>query len=526
MNKVEFFRKIMIWALVLLLSVPTTLFAQANQEDTGKYSQEQLDQMLAPIALYPDALLAQVLMASTYPLEVVLADRWVRENQNLKGDRLSNALDNESWDVSVKALVPFPAVLAMMSEKMEWTQMVGNAFLAQEEDVMATVQQLRQRAYNAGNLTSTGQQLVTRENDVIKIVPRNPAVVYVPVYDPWWVYGPWWWLAHPPYVVYPYSASVVIAPGFIWFGAGFFVGAFWGSSWGHWDWHHHHIYVNTHRWIHVKRPHIKTRNIKTKIWVHNPVHRRGVAYSNRHTRERFGKRHRNEVKNRRLDHGFNRAPGGDINKAKARTVRSDSLTVRQAPRKTTTIRVRSLPDKEASRKTTTIKSRSLPGKQVSRDVPAVRSGSLPGKQVQRKTTTIRSRNLPDKQTTRKAPAVRSGSFSVRQTPRKDSTVRSGSLTVKQAPRKTTTIRSRNLPDRQTARKAPVVRSGNLTGKRVQREVPTIKSGNLSDKQVQRKGPAVRSGSQHGRSAVRNERERYNTPGRFDAARGFGFRRGR
>jgi hypothetical protein len=458
MKRVEFFKKIMIWALVLLLSVPTTLFAQGNQENIEKFSQEQLDQMLAPIALYPDALLAQVLMASTYPLEVVMADRWVRKNQDLKGDRLNNVLDRESWDVSVKALVPFPAVLAMMSEKMEWTQMVGNAFLAQEEDVMATVQQLRQRAYNAGNLTNTGQQLVTRENDVISIVPRNTSVVYVPVYDPWWVYGPWWWPAHPPYVVYPYSAGVVIAPGFIWFGAGFFVGAFWGSSWGHWDWHHHHIYVNTHRRIHIKRPHIKPRNIKTKIWIHNPVHRRGVAYPNRHTRERFGKKDQNEVKNGRLHRGFNRVPGGDVNKAKARAVRSGSLTVRQVPRKATTVR-----------------SGSLTVRKTPREVPIVRSGSSTGKQV-----------------SRDVPAVKSRSFSVRQAPRKATTVRSGSS----------------------------------LGKQVSRKVPAVKSRDFSGRQDARESPAVRSGNSPGRGAVRNERGRVSAPGRFDAARGFGFRRGR
>ena len=360
--------------------------------------------------------------------------------------------------MSVKALVPFPAVLSMMSEKMEWTQMVGNAFLAQEEDVMATVQQLRKRAYDKGNLTNTGQQLVTRENDVISIVPRNPSVVYVPVYDPWWVYGPWWWPAHPPYVVYPYSAGVVLAPGFIWFGAGFFVGAFWGPAWGHCDWHHHHIYVNTHHRIHIKRPHIKPRNIKTKIWIHNPVHRRGVTYPNRHTRERFGKKDQNEVKNRRLHRGFNRVPGGDVNKAQARAVRSGSLTVRQTPRKTTTIRAR----------------------------------SLPGKQVPHKVPTVKSR----------------------------------STSVKQAPRKAATVRSRNLPDRQAARKAITIRSGSSPGKQVSRKAPAVKPRNFSGRQDTRKSPAVRSGSQHGRSDVRNERGRYNTSGRFDAARGVGFRRGR
>ncbi|MBN2517064.1 MAG: DUF3300 domain-containing protein, partial [Deltaproteobacteria bacterium] len=308
MKKVEFFKKTMIWALVLLLSVPIPLFAQGNQADTKKFSQEQLEQMLAPIALYPDALLAQVLMASTYPLEVVMADRWVRKNQNLKGGQLNNALDRALWDVSVKALVPFPAVLAMMSERMEWAQMVGDAFLVQEEDVMTTVQQLRQRAYNAGNLTNTEQQLVTRENDVISIAPYNPSVVYVPVYDPWWVFKPWWWPAYPPYVVYPYSPGVVIAPGFIWFGAGFFVGVFWGSAWGHWDWHHRHVYINTNRLININRPDIKTRNMKTRIWIHDPVHRRGVVYPNQYTRERFGKRNQNEVENRRLYRDSNRVP--------------------------------------------------------------------------------------------------------------------------------------------------------------------------------------------------------------------------
>jgi hypothetical protein len=492
MKKLEFFKKIVVWVLVLLLTIPIPLFAQGNQTETRKFSQEQLDQMLAPIALYPDALLAQVLMASTYPLEIVLADRWVKQNQNLKGDQLNNALDRESWDVSVKALVSFPSVLAMMSENMEWTQMVGDAFLAQEEDVMATVQQLRQRAYNAGNLTNTEQQLVTRENDVIKIVPRNPTVVYVPVYDPWWVFGTWWWPAYPPYVVYPYSSGVIIAPGFIWFGTGFFVGAFWGSAWGHWDWHHRHIYINVDRRININRPAIKIRNVKTRIWVHDPVHRRGVAYPNRYTRERFGKRNQNEVKNRLLYRDFNRVPGGDVDKAKARTVKSGNL-----------------PDKQAPRKVPVIRSSSLPDKQVPHKVPAVRSVNLPGRQVQREVQTVKSVNVPDKKSPREVP-----------------TVRSSSLPERQAPRKAPVVRSGSLPGKQVSRKVSTVKSGNLLGKQASRDASAVRSGSLSDKRDSREVPIFRSDSLQGRGTVKSERERDSDPGRFDAPNGVGFRRGR
>jgi hypothetical protein len=526
MKKIEFLKKIMIGALILLLIVPAPLFAQGNQADTGKFSQEQLDQMLAPVALYPDALLAQVLMASTYPLEVVLADRWIRENQDLKGDRLNNALDRELWDVSVKALVPFPSVLAMMSENMEWTQMVGNAFLAQEEDVMATVQQLRQRAYNAGNLTNTEQQLVTRENDVISIVPRNPSVVYVPVYDPWWVFGPWWWSAYPPCVVYPYRSGVVIAPGFIWFGTGFFVGAYWGFAWGHWDWHHHHIYINVNHRIYVKRPYIKTRNMKTRTWIHDPVHRRGVAYPNRHTRERFGKRNQNEVKNRRLDRGFNRVPGGDVDKAKARTVRSGNLPGRQATRKVPVIRFGNLPGRQTPRKVPIVRSGSLPDKQAPRKVPTIRSSSLPGRQAQSEAPAVRSGSSPGKQVPRKVPAVKSRSFSGRQVPRKAPTIKSGSSPGKQVSRKVPAVRSGTLTDKQALRKVPTIRSSSLPGRQAQREAPAVSSGSLSDKQDSHEAPTVKSGSLHGRGAVRSERGRDSASGRFDAARGFGFQRGR
>jgi len=316
-------RKTVSWVLVLILALPLSAAAQDGQQAAAKkFGQEQLDQILAPIALYSDPLLAQVLMAATYPLEVVLADRWVRQNRDLQGEQLNDALDRQPWDASVKALIPFPAVLAMMSEKLDWTRMVGDAFLAQEDAVMDTIQQLRQKAYDANNLKTTDQQQVIAEQDAIRIEPTNPEVVFVPVYDPWWVYGPWWWPAYPPYVVYPYRPGVVFAPGFIWFGSGFIVGASWGYAWGHWGWRQHHVFVNANRAVNINRANISRSNIKTTTWAHDPVHRRGVAYRDPVSRERFGQVNRDAVENRRNFRGFERTPGGGAISGPSAVVRS------------------------------------------------------------------------------------------------------------------------------------------------------------------------------------------------------------
>lgn len=296
-------RSVVIWVLLLLLSVPALSLAQGD-ESIDKFSQEQLDQMLAPIALYPDSLLAQILMAATYPLEVVMADRWVKENRDLQGDRLNDALDNQPWDVSVKALVPFPDVLSMMNEKLNWTQMVGDAFLAQEDDVMDTVQRLRQKAYAADNLKSSDKQQVTVEDNSIQIEPANPEVVYVPAYDPTWVYGPWWWPAYPPYIVYPYWPGVVITPGYITFGVGCFVGISWGRAWGHWDWRNHHVFVNENRHININRRNIDWSHIRTAPWSHDPSHRKGVPYRNPRLQEQFRRTAPGALENRRPFRGF------------------------------------------------------------------------------------------------------------------------------------------------------------------------------------------------------------------------------
>ena len=303
---VRAFPIIIIWAL-LLMAAPVS--AQDEQGSLSMFSQAELDQMLAPIALYPDALLAQVLMASTYPVEVVTADSWVKQNRDLQRDRLNDVLDEQNWDASVKALVPFPDILSMMSARLEWTQMVGDAFLAQESDVMDTVQRLRRKAYDADNLRSSEQEQVSFEDGAIRIEPTDPETVYVPAYDPTWVYGPWWWPGYPPYVIYPYWPGVVVAPGFITFGIGCSVGASWGHVWGNWDWRHRRVFVNENRNININRRNIDASRLRTTPWVHSSVHRRGAPYLGPAVRERFRQVTPGAVENRRPFRGFDRTPG-------------------------------------------------------------------------------------------------------------------------------------------------------------------------------------------------------------------------
>ena len=212
--------------------------------------------MAAPIALYPDPLLAQVLMASTYPLEIVQAARFVKDNPNLKGDQLDEKLKDQTWDDSVKSLVVFPQVLALMDEKLDWTQKLGDAFLAQQKELLDAVQRLRARAQTEGNLKSTPEQTVTVEPaaaappprrrpppppqtvvvqqqpaQVIKIEPANPQVVYVPAYNPTVVYGAWPYPAYPPY--YPYPPGYAFGAAALSFGVGMAVGA---AVWGNCNW--------------------------------------------------------------------------------------------------------------------------------------------------------------------------------------------------------------------------------------------------------------------------------------------------
>lgn len=248
----------------------------------------QLEQLVAPIALYPDPLLAQVLMASTYPLEVVEAARWVSApaNRGLSSDMMTNALQAQNWDPSIKALVPFPRVLQNLSDRLQWTEELGNAFLAQQVDVMAAVQSLRQAALAAGNLKQTPQCrcLIHASGEIISILPAEPQVVCVPVYRPA-VYGRWPYPAYPP-DYFPVPVGFAYPPGF-WIGfeppielAVF--RPFWG--WGWFDWGHHLIAVDAGRYALASGGHPAFTG---GVWVHNPLHRGGVAYADPATRARF-----------------------------------------------------------------------------------------------------------------------------------------------------------------------------------------------------------------------------------------------
>jgi uncharacterized membrane protein YgcG len=224
---------------------------QAAQQST-----DQLDQLVAPIALYPDALVAQILSAATYPDEIVEAGKWMQQHKDLTGDSLAKEVDKQSWDPSVKALVQVPAVLANMSQNLAWTSELGDAYVNQQQEITQAIQTMRQRAKQAGNLNTTDQQKVSNKGKTIVIEPAAPDVVYVPEYDPWLVYGaplamfPGW---------YPYPGLFLDGPGFA-FGFGFGVGLFAGFGWGwhNWgyDWHrggrvvyNHNTYISHSRTI-------------------------------------------------------------------------------------------------------------------------------------------------------------------------------------------------------------------------------------------------------------------------------------
>lgn len=301
-------RQVLVWLLVLLLAWPAVLPAQQGGPEAAAtqgytYTQEDLDRLLAPIALYPDTLLSQILMASTYPIEVVEADRWLKQRPNLTGDALDEALKNMPWDVSVKSLCHFPNVLSMMDDKLQETTDLGNAFLAQQDQVMDTVQKLRARAEAQGNLTSTEQQRVVVQGPDIIIEPVYPDVIYVPAYDPCWVYGPWWYPECSP--LWFWWPGLVVGVGFFW-GPGFILGPI--DLWCGFHWHRHEIFVNVNKTVFVGRVNAARVHGGMETWVHDPAHRGGLAYPNARTAQRFGRAGGPGVEPRRAFRGF--APEG------------------------------------------------------------------------------------------------------------------------------------------------------------------------------------------------------------------------
>jgi hypothetical protein len=262
-----------------------------SQTDQTLLKPEQLEALVAPIALYPDALLANMLAAATYPLEVVEADRWIKENKNLKGDALKTAVDKKAWDDSVKALTAMSSVLDMMSDKLDWTKDLGDAMLAQQADLMDAIQRLREKARSNNKLSTTKQQKVTVKQQegkqAIVIEPTDPDAMYVPYYEPATVYGTWPYADYPPYYFgYPsYIGAGVVAAG-IAFGTAWAIGR-WGNYWGGGcNWGNRNVYVN-HR--------------TTNVWQHNSAHRQGVRYNNVNVQQRFGNNNIRAGANDRMD---------------------------------------------------------------------------------------------------------------------------------------------------------------------------------------------------------------------------------
>jgi hypothetical protein len=269
---------------------PAATPAAAQAPAAQPLSQAQLDQLLAPIALYPDPLLSQVLMASTYPLEVVEEARWIREpaNKSLTGDALTNALKQKNWDPSVMALAPVPSLLDLMADKLEWTEQLGNAFLAQQADVMSAVQRLRHQAMAAGNLKATPQChcVIQTSGETISILPSDEERVCIPVYNPRVVYGGWYEPAYPP-VEFPMPVGYAFQPDYpIGFYPAIEIAAFgplWG--WGSIDWSYNRIVIDNARFA-AFGP--NRAAFAGGVWVHDPAHRGGVAYSNPAVAARFG----------------------------------------------------------------------------------------------------------------------------------------------------------------------------------------------------------------------------------------------
>jgi hypothetical protein len=269
---------------------PAQIQSQPSTEQ--KLPEGQIEQLVAPIALYPDPLLTQVLMASTYPLEVVEAARWSQDNPSVKGQTLQDAMQAQSWDPSVKALTAVPQTLQMMSDKLDWTQQLGDAFLAQQQDVLDAVQTLRAEAKAAGNLQSTPEQTVTTAptpvdvadsgaQQPIVIQPINPDVYYVPVYNPSVAYGTWNYPTYPPFY---WSPPGFVASNVISFAAGVAVGS---AIWGGCDWWNHNVIININRYNVFNRTNINIAN--NNIWTHNPEHRGNVPYRNAAVAERYGR---------------------------------------------------------------------------------------------------------------------------------------------------------------------------------------------------------------------------------------------
>jgi uncharacterized protein DUF3300 len=302
----KFFHGVVAILVIELLS-PVWSFGQTQQaqsqvmttttpdtEEAPKLPSGELDSLVAPIALYPDPLLAQTLAASTYPLEIIQLQQWMDRNKNLQGQALAEAVAKQPWDPSIQGLVEFPDVVQRMAGNIQWTTDLGNAFLAQQSDVMDAVQRMRAKAQGTGNLKTSAQSVVKTETvpsgkQVITVEPAQPDVVYVPSYDPQVVYGP----APPAYPYYPYTYPGYVPGTALMWGAGIALGAAawgaWGGHWGDCDWNGGNVKINNN--YNYNRNNNFNRNVSRQgqgNWQHNAQHRGNAPYGNRQTANKFG----------------------------------------------------------------------------------------------------------------------------------------------------------------------------------------------------------------------------------------------
>tara|TARA_R110001583_G_scaffold138880_2_gene290653 strand:+ start:20229 stop:21410 length:1182 start_codon:yes stop_codon:yes gene_type:complete len=281
--------KNIIFYLSLLVSTLVSFTTIAEQE-AQSFSDAELAQMLAPIALYPDSLLTHILIASTYPIEIIEADRWLKKNDNVNTNKKSQLLAAFDWDASVKALIPFDRVLSRLSEDLSWTQALGDAFLQDESRLLLSIQALRKKAKLAGSLRKMDNMDVRYEDENILILPREKEVVYVPYYDSRMVYGSWFWAAYPP-VYWRASRRVQLSHyrPFHWntgvhITFNYFFSAF--------HWHNRHVVVvapnhDRYRYYNQRPRRLIANGGYAKRWSHKPSHRKGVAYRTKRTSEKY-----------------------------------------------------------------------------------------------------------------------------------------------------------------------------------------------------------------------------------------------
>src|SRR6266699_626490 len=324
---------IAIMGLAFLASSPGALAQQAQSqvmtmttsdtEQAPKLPNDQLDSLVAPIALYSDPLLAQTLAASTYPLEIIQLQQWMDRNKNLQGKALADAVAKQPWDPSVQALVATPDVVQRMAGNIQWTTDLGNAFLAQQSDVMDAVQRMRGKAENKGTLKTSAQQKVETKTveggkQVIVVEPSSPDVVYVPSYDPEVVYGP----PPPAYPYYPYTYPGYVPGTALAWGAGIALGA---AAWGAWGgggwgwncgWGHGNVDVNVNnKYVNNYNKNVNKNfnqanfNKQGGAWQHNPQHRGNAPYGNRQTANKYGGTARGQG-GRQAGAGAGARPGG------------------------------------------------------------------------------------------------------------------------------------------------------------------------------------------------------------------------